>query len=86
MKIYEKKGIEKAFQGNENIENKYNIWLNLIERDGIECHQKHKGFKFEKLSGKRENQYSIRLNKSWRVIFEIKEDYIYIIEITNHEY
>jgi len=86
MLIRAKKNAQDPIKNNENLVLKYEKWLNLIDTYGIECHQKHKGFKFEKLSGKRENQYSIRLNKSWRVIFEIKEDYIYIIEITNHEY
>jgi plasmid maintenance system killer protein len=86
MLIKAKKNIQDPIKNNKNLVSKYEIWLNLIDTYGIECHQKHKGFKFEKLSGTRKEEYSIRLNKSWRVIFKIENDTIYILEITNHEY
>lgn len=31
-----------------------------------------KGFRFEKLKGNRSHQYSMRINKQWRLIFEIR--------------
>ena len=37
---------------------------------------KANGYKDESLKGKRKGQRSIRLNKSYRLIYEIKEAYI----------
>jgi toxin HigB-1 len=32
-----------------------------------------KGFRFEKLKGKREHQYSMKLNDQWRLILEMED-------------
>ncbi|HYW09127.1 MAG TPA: type II toxin-antitoxin system RelE/ParE family toxin [Longimicrobium sp.] len=31
-----------------------------------------RGFRFERLKGKREHEYSMRINKQWRLVFEIR--------------
>jgi len=38
----------------------------------------------EKLSGDREGQYSIRINKQWRVCFEWRNGHSYQVEITDY--
>ena len=38
----------------------------------------------EKLSGNRKGQYSIRINKKFRICFEWKNENAYEIEITNY--
>ena len=46
-----------------------------------------KGFQFEKLRGNRAGQHSIRLNKQWRLVFEIRRDdgkYLLIIDIEDY--
>ncbi len=47
-----------------------------------------KGLRFEKLSGKREGQRSLRLNAQWRLIVILEEDeegeYLLIIDIEDY--
>ena len=38
----------------------------------------------EKLSGNRKGQYSIRINKQWRICFEWKSGNAYKVEITDY--
>lgn len=38
----------------------------------------------EKLSGDRTNQYSIRINKQWRICFEWREGNAYQVEIVDY--
>jgi proteic killer suppression protein len=47
-----------------------------------------KSLHFEKLRGKRENQYSMRLNKQYRLIMTLETDavgrYVLVVEISDH--
>ena len=49
---------------------------------------KLKSLHFEKLKGKRENQYSMRLNKQYRLIVTLETDekgrYVLVVEISDH--
>lgn len=38
----------------------------------------------EKLSGSRKGQYSIRINKQWRICFDWKSNNAYQVEITDY--
>ena len=38
----------------------------------------------EKLSGDRQGQYSIRINKQWRICFTWKQENAYDVEITDY--
>ena len=38
----------------------------------------------EQLRGRRKGQYSIRINKQWRICFEWKENNPYSVEITDY--
>jgi proteic killer suppression protein len=40
--------------------------------------------RLEKLSGKREGQYSIRINDQWRICFEWRENSAYEVEIVDY--
>ena len=42
------------------------------------------GNRLEKLSGDREGQYSIRINKQWRICFRWEEGNAYDVEITDY--
>ena len=42
------------------------------------------GNRLEKLSGKREGQYSIRINNQWRICFRWQEGDAYDVEITDY--
>jgi toxin HigB-1 len=40
--------------------------------------------RLEKLKGKRDGQYSIRINDQWRICFEWRNDIAYDVEITDY--
>jgi proteic killer suppression protein len=40
--------------------------------------------RLEALSGRRKNQYSIRINQQWRICFEWKMDNAYNVEIVDY--
>ncbi|MGR3317737.1 MAG: type II toxin-antitoxin system RelE/ParE family toxin [Candidatus Anammoxibacter sp.] len=42
------------------------------------------GNRLEKLSGGRDGQYSIRINRQWRVCFVWKSEGVYNVEITDY--
>jgi toxin HigB-1 len=47
-----------------------------------------RSFRFEKLQGKREGQYSMRLNDQWRLIVELKGEgakkVVHVVEIADY--
>jgi toxin HigB-1 len=68
---------------------KFQLWVEAIEIDGIREVRKLPGFHDEPLRGTRKRQRSVRLNKAYRAIYEInknKVEFIKVIEVTNHEY
>jgi proteic killer suppression protein len=42
------------------------------------------GNRLEKLSGKREGQYSIRINDQWRICFVWRQENAYAVEIVDY--
>ena len=42
------------------------------------------GNHLEKLSGNRENQYSIRINDQWRICFRWSDGHAYDVEVTDY--
>ena len=68
---------------------KFIFWVNSIAEIGLEETRKSKGFHDEPLSGKRKGQRSIRLNRSYRAIYEIKGTrikFVQVLEVNKHEY
>lgn len=67
---------------------KYEIWARLIETHGVSILRDFKGYHDEKLTGL--DCRSSRLNKKWRVIYQMKwGDALEIVEIwriTAHDY
>ena len=65
-------------------------WVDAVECDGLEETRKIPGFHDEPLRGRRRGQRSIRLSKSWRAIYRVKEDgeieFVEVEEIHHHEY
>lgn len=66
------------------------LWVDAVERLGMQQVRKIPGFHDELLKGKRNGQRSIRLNKAYRAIY-IESDrgeihIISIIEVNKHEY
>lgn len=68
---------------------KFKTWVQSVQEIGLEETRKIPGYHDEPLKGKRKGQRSIRLNKSYRVIYRIEEHlvkFIEVIEINNHDY
>ena len=73
------------------IRDKFHYWVGLIEKYGITEVSKIKGFNDESLKGNLFGKRSVRLNRSYRVIYRLIEQKIEIqkievLEITKHEY
>ncbi|MFN8371244.1 MAG: type II toxin-antitoxin system RelE/ParE family toxin [Bacteriovoracaceae bacterium] len=70
----------------ESIQEKYVLWKHMIKTTGPFL--PGKGWNTEKLSGPLKHFYSARLNKKWRVVFEIegKVKIVAVLSITPHLY
>jgi proteic killer suppression protein len=72
------------------IQIKFQLWIFDVENIGLSEVQKIPGHHDEPLKGARKGQRSIRLNKAYRAIYEIKDDgdieFILIIEVNKHDY
>ena len=69
---------------------KLKAWVDDVERRGLEEVRKIPSFHDEPLKGERKGQRSIRLSKSYRAIYIIKEnkeiEFVLIEELSKHEY
>jgi mRNA-degrading endonuclease RelE of RelBE toxin-antitoxin system len=72
----------------KHIQATYSYWRNIVTFHGLQKLREIKSFHFEKLKGTREGEFSCRLSKSYRVLFEIREKEIRVIvlEVNKHEY
>ena len=69
---------------------KFEFWVDSVKQDGLEDTRKIPGYHDEPLQGSRRGQRSIRLNRSYRAIYEFGTDniidFVSIEEVTKHEY
>jgi toxin HigB-1 len=69
---------------------KLRLWVRQVELIGIREVRKIKGYHDEPLSGDREGQRSIRLNKAYRAFYIIKEsgqvEIAVVFDINKHKY
>lgn len=69
---------------------KFMLWVDLVESEGIREARKVKSFHDEPLKGKRKGQRSIRLNKAYRAIYIEKSqneiELIEVLEVNKHDY
>ncbi len=68
---------------------KFQSWVEAIELEGLLKVRKLPGFHDEPLKGIRKGQRSVRLNRSYRVIYIVKGnniEFIEVLEVNNHEY
>ena len=94
MDIFEVKLSEKAKdnlrQVPAHIAFKLQSWVDAVKNEGLREIRKRPGFHDEPLKGKRQGQRSIRLNKSYRAIYETDTNgsihFIEVIEVNKHEY
>lgn len=72
------------------IKDKLLLWVDDVERIGIQKVRKVHGFHDEPLKGDREGQRSIRLNKAYRAIYieNVKKEItiISVMEVNKHDY
>ena len=74
----------------QNIVAAYYTWARTVQLDGIRKTRKLSGYHDEPLKGDRKGQRSVRLNKSYRVIYEETETgniiLIAVLEVNKHDY
>lgn len=71
------------------ISDKLQLWIQSVEKIGLEEVRKIAGFHDEPLQGKWKGHRSIRLNRSYRAIYQIKGNkikFVEINEVNKHEY
>lgn len=66
------------------------LWAATVHKIGLEDVKKIKGYHDEPLLGERWGQRSIKLNRSYRAIYEQKNDkeliLISVVEVNKHDY
>ena len=72
------------------IVDKFYLWKRSVEDIGLGKVREIPGYHDEKLIGNHRGQRSIRLNKSYRAIYEVTSDgtvtFVRVVEVNNHEY
>ncbi|MDF1756687.1 MAG: type II toxin-antitoxin system mRNA interferase toxin, RelE/StbE family [Legionellaceae bacterium] len=85
-----KKSIRNLKMVPQHIADKFQVWVDLIESEGIEEARKIKSFHDEPLKGNRKGQRSIRLSRAYRAIYvEINNEaveLIEVLEVNKHDY
>ncbi len=73
-----------------HIAQKLLAWIDQVESEGLEETRKTPGFHDEVLRGQRSGQRSIRLSRSYRAIYVLKEDgeleFVSVEEVSKHDY
>ena len=71
-----------------HLRQKFYSWLAYVNYAGVQQARKISGFHDEPLTGNRHGQRSIRLNRSYRVIYveHSEQALIEIIEVHKHDY
>ena len=69
---------------------KFRAWVDDVEYNGLEEARRRPSYHDEPLQGNRAGQRSVRLNRSWRAIYEIKSDgaikLVEVQEVNKHDY
>lgn len=73
------------------IRDKFHYWVDLVERYGVGDVRKIKGFRDESLKGSLVGLRSVRLNRSYRVLYKqidemLEIELIEVLGVSNHEY
>ena len=87
--IYEhKKATKQLRKIPDDILIRYEKWKDIVSISGPEGLKLIKGFHDEALSGEWDGYRSSRLNRQYRVIYEIKNDelYVRVFRVTPHDY
>lgn len=88
-KIYEHKRVEKQLKlCPPEVQKRYEKWKDIIALSGPQGLLQIKGFSDEALKGEWNGYRSSRLNKQYRVIYQViaNEVYVQVEQITHHDY
>jgi len=94
MEVYDVKLSERA-KGElktvpAHISFKLQVWIDGVKNEGLSEMRKRRGYHDEPLKGKRKGQRSIRLNRSYRAIYELDTGgmihFVEVIEVNKHDY
>lgn len=80
-KIFERES-SKKFRFIERSAQRKLYWLDSVE--SLDAIKKLPGARLESLKGDRKGQFSIRINKQWRLCFKWKEQNAYDVEIVDY--
>jgi len=73
-----------------HIAEKFQVWVDMVENEGVRGTRKIKSFHDEPLKGNRKGQRSIRLNRAYRAIYIEQADgrleFIEVLEVNKHDY
>lgn len=71
-----------------HIRNKVQLWIYAVKTKGLRDVAKSPGYHDEPLQGYRKGQRSVRLSRSYRLIYQIILDSLHIelIEVNKHDY
>jgi toxin HigB-1 len=73
-----------------HIATKLQIWVDLVENEGLREARKIKSYHDEPLKGNRIGQRSIRLNIAYRAIYietsKQKIEFVKVLEVNKHDY
>lgn len=74
----------------QHVVSKLKAWIDAFETEGLEEVRKIPGYHDEPLRGQRSGERSIRLSKSYRAIYTIRQDhtieFVMIEEVNKHDY
>jgi addiction module RelE/StbE family toxin len=88
-KIYEHKQVEKQIKSCPlEVQKKYEKWKDIVAISGQQGLMLIKGFADEALKGEWDGYRSSRLNKQYRVIYQVIADQVYVKveKVTAHDY
>lgn len=68
----------------------FDLWVEIIETEGLQAMQRVKGYRDHALKGDRKGQRSSSLSRSWRVIYKLEQEtqqlIVEVLEVNHHEY
>lgn len=90
-KVYWTRSVERQLQVLPGyIQQKFRSWVVAVEVEGMLAVRRLKGFHDEPLKGRLAGRRSVRLNKSYRVIYFEQSDgqvrIVQVVEVNKHEY
>jgi addiction module RelE/StbE family toxin len=87
--VVETHGAAKALdRAPAEVRRNYDAWLQIVRLRGLQGLRAIKGFHDESLAGKWKGYRSSRLNRQWRVIYNVDRDTITVevTDVTAHDY